>query len=607
MSKTRDTGFLGNVIKVDTSGNVSFVSGSTTLATINTSGQLSGSSPVLSSSYALNADLLDGLDSTQFTLTSSFAAQTASFTAFTASVNSFTASQLVLNGTYATTGSNTFTGIQTINSNLVVTGSITAQTLVVQTITSSVDFVTGSTRFGSLSSNTHIITGSMFVTGAFYVTTGSVGIGTSSPSALLHIEGNAGGAGYTTYQNFLFFKNTNTANSSVPSVNLFVAGDGDGLGVEFVSNGTVTSNGSAVTKGYANRSSGHFRISNLATSGSEFIFRTAVAGSTTQVNRMYIDSSGNTTFSGNVGIGTTTTPSGGISGTEVALEISNSNVAVLALTSTAASGKKFQIYSSNDGGLFFRDATAGSQRMNITSGGNVVIGNTTGYGGLTISDFTSNDGNDSLSFFYRGTSGAHQSLIKFYDFRGQLNSSMGNELHDDTSGTPKARMVFKTSNGSSPVERMRISSEGIITAPFQVSFKAYPGSFNPELAKSTTHTIPYNAEEYDTQGNFSTSTYKFTAPVAGKYLFTVNFNAYGLDDTARLTLSLYINSSSTRNLYNFANLPTGNTGDTNISASDILNLAAGNTVEVRVYTDGSGTFNLSNGQTYNSFSGHLLG
>ena len=48
-------------------------------------------------SYATNADLLDGLDSTVFTLTSSFAA--------------FTASQNILNGTYATTGSNTFAGI----------------------------------------------------------------------------------------------------------------------------------------------------------------------------------------------------------------------------------------------------------------------------------------------------------------------------------------------------------------------------------------------------------------------------------------------------------------------------------------------------------------
>ena len=195
MSKTRDTGFLGNVIKVDTSGNVSFVSGSTTLATINTSGQLSGSSPVLSSSYALNADLLDGLDSTQFTLTSSFAAQTASFTAFTASVNSFTASQLVLNGKYATTGSNTFAGIQTINSNLVVTGSITAQTLVVQTITSSVDFVTGSTRFGSVIGNTHVFTGSVSISGSLSGTSATFTEGyiNGATDAFFHVNRSASG------------------------------------------------------------------------------------------------------------------------------------------------------------------------------------------------------------------------------------------------------------------------------------------------------------------------------------------------------------------------------------------------------------------------------
>ncbi len=49
--------------------------------------------------------------------------------------------------------------------NLLVRSTLTAQTLVVQTITSSVDFVTGSTRFGSLSSNTHVFTGSMAITG----------------------------------------------------------------------------------------------------------------------------------------------------------------------------------------------------------------------------------------------------------------------------------------------------------------------------------------------------------------------------------------------------------------------------------------------------------
>jgi hypothetical protein len=49
--------------------------------------------------------------------------------------------------------------------NLLVRNTLTAQTLVVQTITSSVDFVTGSTRFGSISENTHQFTGSMAVSG----------------------------------------------------------------------------------------------------------------------------------------------------------------------------------------------------------------------------------------------------------------------------------------------------------------------------------------------------------------------------------------------------------------------------------------------------------
>jgi hypothetical protein len=56
---------------------------------------------------------------------------------------------------------------------LTVAGNLTAQTLVVQTITSSVDFVTGSTRFGSVIGNTHVFTGSMSVSGSI-VTIGSI-------------------------------------------------------------------------------------------------------------------------------------------------------------------------------------------------------------------------------------------------------------------------------------------------------------------------------------------------------------------------------------------------------------------------------------------------
>lgn len=80
-----------------------------------------------------------------------------------------------LSGSITIAGGGTISGTASIATNAITASSadnflvrntLTAQTLVVQTITSSVDFVTGSTRFGSVIGNTHVFTGSMFVTGA---------------------------------------------------------------------------------------------------------------------------------------------------------------------------------------------------------------------------------------------------------------------------------------------------------------------------------------------------------------------------------------------------------------------------------------------------------
>ena len=184
------------------------LSGSITVSgSIISTGTISMSGSIASASYATNADLLDGLDSTVFTLTSSFAAQTASFTAFTASLNSFSASQnlftaslnsfsasvLTFTGSastrlgalesytsslnnktssFATTSSNTFEGIQTISGSVLQsgsftsTGTLTAQTLVVQTITSSVVYSSGSNVFGNSLGNSQVFTGSVLITGS---------------------------------------------------------------------------------------------------------------------------------------------------------------------------------------------------------------------------------------------------------------------------------------------------------------------------------------------------------------------------------------------------------------------------------------------------------
>lgn len=129
-------------------------------------------SPTISGSLTVTGNIIaSGSITLSGSVASASYAATASFVALAQSAS---------NAVSAATASfaNTFT----------VASTLTAQTLVVQTITSSVDFVTGSTRFGSLSSNTHIITGSMYVTGAFYVTSGSVGIGMTSPNYNLQLH-----------------------------------------------------------------------------------------------------------------------------------------------------------------------------------------------------------------------------------------------------------------------------------------------------------------------------------------------------------------------------------------------------------------------------------
>lgn len=87
------------------------------------------------------------------------------------------------------TGSLTVNGTQTIN------GTLTAQTLVVQTITSSISRITGSTQFGSSSANTHQFTGSLLVTGSSHTILGNLGVG-GIPNERFNVTGPAGSQGF---------------------------------------------------------------------------------------------------------------------------------------------------------------------------------------------------------------------------------------------------------------------------------------------------------------------------------------------------------------------------------------------------------------------------
>lgn len=106
MSKTRDTGYLANVIQVHDTG-VRIMSGSTMLMAISSSGAVTITGE-MSGSDAANALLLEGTGSLGF-------ADIDSFLAVSSSQQQISASLLNVVATSATTGSNTFTGAQFVS------------------------------------------------------------------------------------------------------------------------------------------------------------------------------------------------------------------------------------------------------------------------------------------------------------------------------------------------------------------------------------------------------------------------------------------------------------------------------------------------------------
>jgi len=137
---------------------------------------------------ALSASYFSG--SVSDAITASYASQALSSSY---AVNSTSASY-ALNATSASYSPNalsaSYAATSSYANNFTVGGTLTAQTLVVQTVTSSITYSSGSNIFGSNISNTQTFTGSLNVTGSNHTIYGNVGIGiTGSSTYRLNVNG----------------------------------------------------------------------------------------------------------------------------------------------------------------------------------------------------------------------------------------------------------------------------------------------------------------------------------------------------------------------------------------------------------------------------------
>ena len=276
--------------------------------------------------------------------------------------------------------------------------------------------------------------------------------------------------------------------------------------------------------------------------------------------------------------------------------------------------------------------TGGSERLRITSGGKVGIGTDIPENNLTVTSSndnavlvksTSTDQYHSARIHLQGGGTATDNVTALVHGN---NNSGGSESYFAIESKNSSQVYVKTlalynhstdawdfSSGSGGTTRLRISSEGYVTKSAHPAFRA--GRSSSSQSMSAGDAIIFNSTSssdnlFNQGGHYSTTTGKFTAPVAGVYSFFTHVIYESVSDGANLAdvFYMYVNDSrasfSHRRSEYVANT-TGNNGYyTDTGDIFAVKLSAGDEVWVRHNING---MSVHPNPTYTTFSGFLIG
>ena len=239
-------------------------------------------------------------------------------------------------------------------------------------------------------------------------------------------------------------------------------------------------------------------------------------------------------------------------------------------------------------------ANSASEKMRILSGGAVNIGG----------NFTQT----SYGFSVRG--GAVDQNVQFSNTKtsnGDIhymgitlsNAGYGQALFGHTGHTTQSEQAAWMGMAGDDVAGgvgLKVFRGGTVIKKGQPGFQAYGGAHST----ASGNYLIVGTEVFDTRGDYNASTGIFTAPIAGKYLFTIN-GIYTLNtSSATWKLTWHVNNSNSGVA---AEWQTSLSAYNSIgSGAIIFNLAENDTV--RLYVEGS-SFHLSGIQS--RFCGYLLG
>ena len=185
----------------------------------------------------------------------------------------------------------------------------------------------------------------------------------------------------------------------------------------------------------------------------------------------------------------------------------------------------------------------------------------------------------------------------------------------DTDGSPDGISingyggVSICTGSNSRQERFKVDNSGRMTVPNQPSFMVIMTS-GPTVTGTSVTTLPWNSEIFDVGNNFNTSTYTFTAPVAGKYYMHLHLEFHSDSSWTSSTWS-YVGDFYVNGVQKTGADFWGHSGRYNICPNTaILNLGANDQVNVRARANNN-TLRYS-GDSANAFSnckwmGYLIG